>query len=293
MNRIAPPDFFDDDAALNALANNHRLNSYPELQHHVPAIIGAYQDYLAASGNAFNIAGVALPGAIEDYLRGHYRSRPKCLSFIKEIHARSGVQCCPMCGGLQNGSLDHLLPQEDHPAFAIFGRNLVPACGCNSIRGTTLIGPNAGERILHPYYDDVLGERLLAARFDDLGPVPRISLTILLPEASPDYAAVAFHVSKIVERNTVMTHLGNSWAKLMRKPSSICVALRNDPPSRAMLEAALNDQLEHEDNFHGSLNNWRSVFVRGLLDDHVLDWLFARFSIQGRIADSALVPGIT
>jgi hypothetical protein len=293
VNRIGPPDFFDDDAALTALANNHRLNSYPELQHHLAAILDGYQDYVAASGNAFNIAGVALPDAIKGYLRGHYRSRPKCLSFIKEIHARSGVQCCPMCGGLQNGSLDHLLPQEDHPAFAIFGPNLVPACGCNSIRGTALIGPNPGERILHPYYDDVLGERLLAARFDDLGPVPRVSLTILLSQASPDYAAVAFHVSKIVKRNSVITHLGNSWAKLLRKPSSICVALRSDPPSRAMLEAALSDQLEHEDDFHGSRNNWRSVFVKGLLDDHVLDWLFARFSIEGRDPDGALLQGIS
>jgi len=36
----------------------------------------------------------------------------------------------------------------------------VPACKCNSKRSTLLIGPNPGERILHPYYDDVLGERL-------------------------------------------------------------------------------------------------------------------------------------
>jgi len=50
--------------------------------------------------------------------------------------------------------------KTDFPAFAIFGRNLVPACKCNSKRSTLLIGPNPGERILHPYYDDVLGERL-------------------------------------------------------------------------------------------------------------------------------------
>lgn len=292
MNRIDRPDFFDDDAALNALADNHRLDSYPELQHHVPAILGGYQDYVAARGNALNIAGVLLPQNIEGYLRNHYRSRPKCLSFIKEISARSGAECCPMCGGLQNGSLDHILPQEAHAAFAVFGANLVPACRCNSLRGAILIGPNPDERILHPYYDDVLGQRLLAARFENLGPVPSTSLAILLPVDHPDYAAVAFHVAKIVERNKITTHLRSSWAKLIRKPSSICVALQSDPPSRAGLKAALNDQLQHEDAYHGSFNNWRSVFVKGLLDDHVLDWLFAKFSVHGRVADSALVPGI-
>lgn len=71
---------------------------------------------------------------------------------------------CPMCGSLHSGTLDHIFPQSDYPEFAVFSRNLVPACKCNSKRQNDLLGDGQGERILHPYYDVCLGERLLSAR---------------------------------------------------------------------------------------------------------------------------------
>jgi hypothetical protein len=290
VNRIERPNFFDDNAALNALAVNELVASFPQLQAHVPAIIQGYQDYLARRGNALTVGHVPLPENIEKFLRGHYGSPPGDLSFLSEIRARSDVDCCPMCGALHSGTLDHILPQSGHAAFAIFGPNLVPACRCNSLRGNALTGPHLGQRILHPYFDDVLKQRLLSARFEDLGLVPKVSLHILLPLNHPSYPAVEFHTAHVVERNNVRGFLRKSWTKLLRKPSSISPELRMDPRSRAELIAILTRQLETNDEFHGSQNNWLSVFLMGLLHEPVVDWLTARFSSAGREADGPLLP---
>ena len=48
MNRLDPPGYADDDAALDALAINHRLKSFPHLQEHVATIKAGYAQYLGS-----------------------------------------------------------------------------------------------------------------------------------------------------------------------------------------------------------------------------------------------------
>src|SRR5262249_22022126 len=156
-------------------------------------------------------------------------------AYIDEIRRRGGVAVCPMCGSMGSGTLDHVLPKTTHASFAVFGLNLVPACKCNSLRGADLTGNNAGERILHPYFDDILGQRLLAGRFEDLGPAPRISLRLLLAAGHPQYAAVDFHVDNVVKRTQIKDYLHRSWCRLVGGPGRTTVELRHDPPTRAAL----------------------------------------------------------
>lgn len=288
MNRLDLPTFFDDHAGLQALSTNRQVGSYPELQAHVAAIREGYTQYVAASGNVSAINPVPLPAPIGAFLKGHYAKPPVCIRYINEIRERSGVNTCPMCGSMHCGTLDHVMPKGGHPAFAIFGVNLVPACKCNVLRSTALTGETASERVLHPYFDDVLAERLLAARFDDLGPVPRISLRIALVADHADFAAVAFHAKVVVGRTQVRDYLSKTWVKFVRRPSSVVPELRHDPATRADLVDILEHQLENFDDFHESKNNWNSMFVMGLLDDDVIDWIFARFSLPGRLPNSSL-----
>ena len=128
-----------------------------------------------------------------------------------------------------SGTLDHLLPKTDFPAFAIFGKNLVPACKCNSKRSTLLTGANPGERILHPYFDDILGQRLFVARFDEPGPVPRITLRPLLDAHDPNFTAVRFHITNIVERTSIIRYLKTSWIGMLRRPGLAAAELRQGP----------------------------------------------------------------
>jgi hypothetical protein len=292
MNRLDPPDLFDDDAALDALSLNKRLKCYPQLQPHVAAIKAGYQQYVAASGNATTVVNVPLPPAIQRHLKSLYASPPGDLAYIDYLREETDADCCPMCGSFHSGTLDHVLPKTDYPVFAIFSRNLVPACKCNSKRTTLLVGPNPGERILHPYFDDILRERLFVARFDDLGRAPRITLRLLLDAHDPNFAAVRFHIANVVARTSILRHTRSSWTNLLRRPSLTAAELRNAPASRQELRDILSYELGRQDDTHGSRNNWLSVFISGLLDDHVLDWLFAAFQRPGWKVDGPLVDGI-
>ena len=292
MNRLDPPDYFDDAAALDALALNTRLKCYPHLAAQIPAIKGAYVQYVAASGNAHGIANVALPDPIQAQLKSLYASPSKELPHIDRIREESDVNCCPMCGSFHSGTLDHLLPKTEYPVFAIFGRNLVPACLCNSKRTNQLTGANQSQRILHPYFDDILRERLFVAHFDDLGLAPKITLRRVLDPADPHAPAVRFHVTNVVERTSILRHLRTSWTNLLRRPSLAAAELRDAPTSREALEGILTAELDRQDDTYGSRNNWRSVFLAGLLDAPVLDWLFAAFQGPAREADGPLFKGL-
>lgn len=292
MNRLNPPNFCDDDTALDELSQNRRLKCYPKLSAHVAAIKAGYKHYVAVNGNARRVNNVKLPKKVRKHLKSLYASPPTDIAYINRIRDESDADCCPMCGSFHSGTLDHLLPKTDYAEFAIFSRNLVPACKCNSKRAALLIGPNPGERILHPYFDDILRERLFVARFDDLGWVPRITLRPLLNAHDPNFAAVRFHMANVVERTSILRHVRKSWMKLLRRPSLTAAELRNAPASRQVLSNILSYELERQDEIHGSRNNWLSVFISGLLDDDVLDWLFAAFHRPGRRADGPLVDHI-
>ncbi|MBY5374609.1 hypothetical protein ELG72_27995 (plasmid) [Rhizobium leguminosarum] len=292
MNRLDPPDFFDDDAALDALSLNVLLKSYPHLQQHVPSIKAGYAQYIAANGNVSAINKVPLPKPIEDYLKNLYGSQPGDIAYIGEIREESDPDCCPMCGSFHSGTLDHLMPKAQYASFAIFSRNLVPACKCNTKRASIITGPNAGERVLHPYFDDILGERLIATRFEDLGLIPRVTLRILIDQNNPHYAAVTFHIDNIVRRTSILRYMSKSWNRMLRHPSVAAAELRHDPPSLAALQAILESELERQDITHGSKNNWQSVFISGLLENHVLDWLLAAFQRPGRSHNGSLLPSL-
>ncbi|WP_334109249.1 hypothetical protein [Methylobacillus sp.] len=287
MNRIPRP-IINDHAALQALAGNEGVESYPHLHGAVADILQGYTQYDAASGNAFNVSHVNVTLVIEKYLKAHYKSPPKDLKHIKAMRKDTGHRACPMCGSLHSGTLDHLLPQSSHGAFVVFSHNLVPACKCNSQRKTTLLGLNAGERILHPYFDDCLSERLVVASFEDLGLIPKVGLKLCVDDKHPDYAAIAFHFRNIVQQTTVTGYLRDKWIDLFRKPSLVVRELKHNPPTVDALREILVEELALLDDAHKGKNNWNSIFVAGLLETGVTNWLFQQFDMPGRLPDTPL-----
>lgn len=70
---------------------------------------------------------------------------------------------CPLCGHRTVSTLDHHLPKAHYPALAVAPLNLVPACSdCNKSK-LAGIPANANEETLHPYFDDIDGDRWLVA----------------------------------------------------------------------------------------------------------------------------------
>jgi len=77
---------------------------------------------------------------------------------------------CPLCGQRTVYTLDHYLPQSDHPALTITSINLVPACGeCNHVKRAKQ-ADKAEDQTLHPYFDHVDDARWLFARVEERAP---------------------------------------------------------------------------------------------------------------------------
>jgi hypothetical protein len=282
MNKLDKPVWFDDHAALIDLAKNKRAVSYPDLQGEVANLLDGYTGYVAANGNAFNVPKVALPDKISKNLIKQYATPTKELPHIEKLR-EDKLRSCPMCGSPHLFvTLDHILPKAEYPEYAIFGPNLVQACHCNSKRGTALRGTKVGERILHPYFDDILDERLLSTRFADLGKVPRVSIRVLLADVHQHHAAVDFHLKRVVLRAGIERTMRERWSDLIRRPSLVISEFGKLLPTRQQIVDILTEELDLRDDEFQSKNSWRSIFTHGLLDEHVVDWLFANLNRPGR-----------
>lgn len=71
-----------------------------------------------------------------------------------EILARSSI-CC-LCGLRATSELDHYLPKDIFPEFAIYTRNLVPVCGvCNKRKSKAYKTVSGDPAFIHAYFDSL------------------------------------------------------------------------------------------------------------------------------------------
>jgi len=73
------------------------------------------------------------------------------------------LQFCPSCGeeGTPN-TLDHYLPKDAYPHFAITPANLTPMCDiCQQIKGEHTLDAEDRRIYLHPYFDEFLTAQVL------------------------------------------------------------------------------------------------------------------------------------
>ncbi|WP_052367760.1 hypothetical protein [Algiphilus aromaticivorans] len=287
MNKVQLPPY-DDSIAFENLSKNERLGSYPHLKDSVCPVQTSYAQYTIVKGTPTLVKGQAISDAVADFMKGHYASPPAELFYITEMRDSTEHLSCPMCGSMHSGTLDHYLPQNKFPIFAVFSKNLVPACKCNSKRKETLLGLAPGERVLHPYFDECLGERLVRAHFEDFGEVPKVSLALMVSNTHPHYSAISFHVRSIVQRSAIVKYLADRWSSLFRKPSRVVRAFAANIATQADVQALLEAERDALDDLHKGKNNWNSIFVSGLLDPPVLAWLAGRLSLPGRAPDDPL-----
>lgn len=264
MRRLPFPNF-DDIAGVDDLVDNTRLGSYPDLQAFRQALKAGYAQYHNVAGNAQAILHVPIPDPLDKWLRKHYKDLPASHRRIDDIREENLALPCSMCGSSHAHTLDHVLPKEDHPAFATFSKNLVPACDCNLKRGQNYLGNAVGARILHPYYDACMDERLFAAKFSGMDATAIVELQILVAVTHPDRTAIEFHLDNVIKRTGVLNWLGKQWVKFVRAPRKIVGSLNFIPGNEQELIAAICDHRDARDYAQGSPNNWESMFAQGLL----------------------------
>jgi 5-methylcytosine-specific restriction endonuclease McrA len=288
MNKIECS-IYDDAAALDSLVENRRAKYAEDLVNYAEQIKAAYLQYDSVGGNAYRISGVALSSKAGEALEYYYANPTKELAHIDKIRADHRHLPCAMCGSFHSETLDHIMPKSLDKAFSLYSKNLVPACKCNTDRGDVLFGVLPGERVLHPYFDDCLRDRLITARFTDLDTIPITHVELSVSPAHSQYRAISFHFRSIVLKTGIGDYAARRFNQLCRRPGLIIPSLKSeDPESEVALGQAISDERDRMDELHEAKNNWDSVFLSGLLTAPVISWLYQRMKVPGRRINGAL-----
>ncbi|VVD26528.1 protein of unknown function [Paraburkholderia dioscoreae] len=231
---------------------------------------------LKASDRKFAQAMYGLYDSKAGYLR--YKNAPRKPGY---------VGCCPYCGIKGSITVDHYLPRsrKEFPHFSVLSANLVPACGDCQGHKLTYYAPTTGRvvrnrrrqmvaaklsqrsyrfrtsdrRILHPYFDRFLSERILIAHIEmgARGVPSLVSITPRLSLARSTRRAIEFHLDRlhVLERaKGEVEHLHSSILKGMKGVRTL-----------AELLESLEKQLGSAQSRGGSLNFFDALYLRALI----------------------------
>lgn len=135
-----------------------------------PVVELAYSAYLASVDELGVLQQADTVPASGDDLRGNYGSKSRETTRLRAdvLQANVGGRC-PLCGQGQATTIDHYLPQDSFPEFAILPVNLVPCCWqCNHAKGRNY-ARNSETSYLHVYFDVITeNDRFLFADLEVL-----------------------------------------------------------------------------------------------------------------------------
>jgi hypothetical protein len=266
-----------DNGFIDELSDNPLLSatSYPHLKRELAAVKNGYQNYDDNHGNVLGIASLKLSDNLEAALIKHYNSPPISITYLNKLRD-SSPDVCPMCGGFHPTTLDHILPKDDYPAWSLYSKNLVPACGCNMKRGSAVKGSTQGARVLHPYFDAILNDRHLTCEISNAGDFRWIKASISYVNLlHPEIASIKYHTVNIILKIGIEKWFRGEVSKLYENPRTVIKTLpKRDPIQPHEIEAYIQDCLDDYDEEFGTPNNWHSIFIHGLLNAlHIHQWL--------------------
>jgi len=182
---------------------------------------------------------------------------------LQALRSRT-MQLCPACGedGTPN-TLDHYLPKDIYPEFAITPLNLFPMCDiCQGEKGTKTLDEDDQRFFLHPYFD-VFTEKQV------------VMLEISKPFESPTTITVRPHSdlsevdASLVKRHLYELGISKRYHHYFRNQHMRLLKLVN--------EIRLNGQnvrqsleLFRKNELYKSVNSWPHIFYSGVLADEEL-----------------------
>ncbi|MFZ6643576.1 HNH endonuclease [Undibacterium sp. TC4M20W] len=261
MKYLSPPTY-DDLQIFRALSTHPRAKIHPLLGQNLGPIGAAYQHYKNSGGNPHLLhSPLLLDDDLKENMQKIYEKKIEVLKYIDEIRNKLSPDVCPMCGSYGNGQVDHIIPKTIYPEFSFFSHNLIPACSCNQTKSTNFKGPN-GERLLHPYYDIELRDRICYLAFSGSVDTPDLDVERVLPYASNQH--VKFHIESVVKKSNIFNWASKEWSKLQTRPNRTRLQRQNESVSRSDIKSMLEREFISYDEEYGTPNNWKSMFYYGL-----------------------------
>ena len=252
---------YDDVDIVRRLAQKDNLASYPLLGQNLQIIELEYMHYGAVGGDANRLhRPLALDAALKQGLQDDYGKKLKDLAYITEIRKNLSKDVCPMCGSFSTGQVDHFIPKSEYPEFSLFSRNLVPVCACNQKKSKTY-GDGVGGRMLHPYYDPELNERVAYIEFSGDVAAPDVEVEIVLRFKTNQY--IKYHIDSVLRKTEILNWAGGEWSKIQKQARSIFYAPEGKL-KKSDVKLLLEQVFLKSDRYYGTPNNWKSMFYYGL-----------------------------
>ncbi|MEE5154825.1 hypothetical protein V2J87_26115 [Pseudomonas alliivorans] len=193
-------------------------------------------------------------------LKEFYLNPPAALrGSFKLRRADHQLDECPYCGyPSPPETLDHFIPKEKWPEFAIFSNNLVPQCrDCAPIKGHRYYCSNKRQALfLHPMYSAALS----AVRFDvDITiehekPLFKPRFSIEKSTSEEDANRIKLHLSSLKVPKRIVAyceHQYKRWGRLVREKG-------------CNIKKSFETRLE-EYGGHADASNWAAAFYLGVL----------------------------
>jgi hypothetical protein len=142
---------------FDKIANEKRGQVSARLGRLRKRIASAYATYIANTTALHTITSAGITGVREKALLHAYSSPTATMRLTRDELLYPDLEDfdeCPYCGINDPKTLDHYLPKESYPEFAVYPPNLIPICHvCNSHYKGTQFLDNGARLFLHSYFD--------------------------------------------------------------------------------------------------------------------------------------------
>lgn len=263
MHRI-PLVPLDDSEIFDNIAAAKRGARRIRLQRIRPEVIVAYEQYSDLAPILGDIAKASFSEDDAAALIHAYEVSTVPMAMLRSALTQRIIAArCPFCGLSETSTLDHYLPKEQYPEFAIFSKNLIPSCStCNTRKSTLISDADTEVRLfLHPYFDEIPAICFLEANVgilpDALGLDFRVIRSPGLPLAIFRQLRSHFSLLGLADRYRLMSldYLRTRW----RAFSRFYGAGRD---SERVSNELLQEAQDYEQEF--GINHWRAVLCRTL-----------------------------
>ena len=158
---VDPTDVFDAIATAKHPPRRARMRAAR------PRVLEAYEAYEQGAPEVGELDEAALTDDQKEAMRHAFTVETAPMTELRgNLLKRVSVARCPFCGISESSTLDHYLPKEQYPEFAVFPKNLVPSCAvCNTRKRDRILDESTNVRLfLHPCFDTIPDMAFLTVR---------------------------------------------------------------------------------------------------------------------------------
>lgn len=146
---------------------------------------------------------------------------------------------CPLCAQRDVATLDHYLPKQAYPEFAILPMNLVPCCfDCNHAKSEH-VPTTSAEQMFHPYFDNWNDLELIQADIE-IGQTVQADFSVNVDDLPPAIAERA--ITHFEELELAVLYSSHASIELVQRRGDFALTFQNGGPEALQAELLRESQ---------------------------------------------------